>query len=391
MSGHISGGTLATLVLGAGMTSANLHYQAPMLAVLARDFNAPAETVGMVPMATMIGYALGLLLLAPLGDRVEKKLLIISKLCLLVAIFTTAGFAVSLPMLIVASFLVGALSGVTQDVVTVGVQIAPAEARGRVLSQVMTGVFLGILFGRIASGLITQWVGWRGSFWFAAAIQLALVPVMALRLPRTGTSTNLGYFALMASLWGLYRRYGKLRYAVSMQGLMLLGYGAFWATISPMLYAKFGLGSAVAGLFAIPGAAGALVASRVGRGVDRNGPSRYVGLGLAGVLGGFLLLWMGQGVIAMLVLGTIVFDLGVRTAQVANQATSFSIDPNATSRLNSILFLHMFGAHALGAIVGSIAWARYGWDGVVTIGLVAGGIAFTVWWTWRNAWPAKSG
>ena len=391
MTDHISRGTLATLVLGAGMTSANLHYQAPMLAVLAREFDAPADTVGLVPMATMIGYALGLLLLAPLGDRVEKKLLIISKLGLLVAIFTTAGFAVSLPMLIVASFLVGALSGVTQDVVTVGVQIAPTEARGRVLSQVMTGVFLGILFGRIASGLITQWAGWRGAFWFAAAIQFALVPVMASRLPRTGTSTKLGYLALMASLWDLYRRYGKLRYAVSMQGLMLLGYGAFWATISPMLYAKFGLGSAVAGLFAIPGAAGAFVAARVGRGVDRNGPSRYVGLGLAGVIGGFLLLWAGQGVIAMLVLGTIVFDLGVRTAQVANQATSFSIDPNASSRLNSILFLHMFGAHAIGAIVGSIAWARYGWDGVVAIGLVAAGIAFAVWWTWRNAWPAKAG
>lgn len=55
------------LAIACGMTIANLYYNQPLLVLLATDFNASAHTVGLIPTLTQIGYALGILLLVPMG------------------------------------------------------------------------------------------------------------------------------------------------------------------------------------------------------------------------------------------------------------------------------------------------------------------------------------
>lgn len=81
----------------------------------------------------------------------------------------------------------------------------------------------------------------------------------------------------------------------------------------------------------------------------------------------FLIMGLLQESIIAIVIATMLFDLGIRTAQVANQSQIYALDPRAGARLNSVLFLHMFGGQAIGAISGSITWAHYGWTGVMTL------------------------
>jgi len=73
------------LASGAGLAVASLYYSQPMLGILATDMGASTQDIGLVPTLTQLGYALGILLLAPLGDRHDRRQIILIKAILLVA------------------------------------------------------------------------------------------------------------------------------------------------------------------------------------------------------------------------------------------------------------------------------------------------------------------
>jgi predicted MFS family arabinose efflux permease len=356
------------LAAGAGVPAANMHYNTPMLARFAEEFAEPAQRIGFVPMGVLIGYALANLLLAPLGDSFDKRMLVLIKLGLLVPSLLLAAAAPELWVLVLASFLIGGLSSSAQDIVPLAAQLAPPKARGQTIAAVMTGLFLGILFGRLVGGFITALYGWRTAFGLAALVNLVLAVLIARGLPTVASSTKLGYTALLHSLYSLYRRYAELRQASMIQGAMLISYAAFWATLAPMLERAFAMGPTVAGLFAIPGAAGSLVAPAVGRMTDRLGARPVVGIAVAAVIVAFATLGVGAAFLVALVIGTVILDLGIRTAQIANQARILALDTAAGSRLNTVLMVHMFTGQALGAVIGSYAWAHAGWTGVTLVG-----------------------
>jgi len=52
---------------------ANLYYNHPILNILADDFGVPYEKVSQIPTVMQAGYAVGLLLLCPLGDLLKRR------------------------------------------------------------------------------------------------------------------------------------------------------------------------------------------------------------------------------------------------------------------------------------------------------------------------------
>ncbi len=68
------------LAAGAGLAVASLYYSQPMLGVLEAPTSAPPpRPSGFVPTLTQLGYALGILLLAPLGDRYDRRSIILGE------------------------------------------------------------------------------------------------------------------------------------------------------------------------------------------------------------------------------------------------------------------------------------------------------------------------
>src|SRR5580698_10488876 len=70
-------GLLLLLAVIAGVSVANIYYNQPLLESLRESCPHSASWVGVVPAATQLGYAAGMLLLAPLGDRFDRRLLIL--------------------------------------------------------------------------------------------------------------------------------------------------------------------------------------------------------------------------------------------------------------------------------------------------------------------------
>ncbi|WP_110419070.1 MFS transporter [Burkholderia vietnamiensis] len=377
------------LAAAAGLGVAPLYYAQPMLAALGADVGASARAIGFVPTLTQLGYALGILLLAPLGDRFDRRRVIVSKAAALVVALLLAAFAPSLGLLLAASFAIGLTATMAQDVVPAAATLAHDAHRGRIVGTVMTGLLLGILLSRVVAGFVAETIGWRPTFALAAASVAAFGVIAARGLPRFEPATQLSYRALIASLGELWRRHPALRRAAPAQGLLAVGFSAFWSTLAGMLPgAPFHLGSAAAGAFGLAGAAGALAAPIAGRLADHHGPERVTRIGIAIAMVSFAAmgaapLMTPHAQLALLAVATIGFDLGVQATLIAHQAIVYRIDPASRSRLNAVLFVGMFIGMAAGAAAGSALLAQFGWNAVIVLA-VATSVAALAVRMWRR-------
>ncbi|MGC0788459.1 UNVERIFIED_ORG: putative MFS family arabinose efflux permease [Pantoea agglomerans] len=372
-----------TLAAGAGLSVASIYYSQPMLDIISKQFNAGIGAVGMVPMLTQAGYALGILLLAPLGDRHDRRTIIFIKGLMLVAALLLCGFSGGLSALLIASFITGLTATVAQDIVPASAALAPERSRGKTVGTVMTGLLVGILLSRVVSGVVAEYFGWRTMYMIAALAVLLITLTLWRVLPRFAPGTSVSYPRLLLSLVHLWRHHQTLRRAALAQGLLSVGFSAFWSTLALMLSDRFHLDSAVAGAFGLAGAAGAMAAPLAGSFADRIGPARVTQAGAALVTISFALMFLlpllpMPAQLALIILCTIGFDLGVQATLVAHQTLVYGLAPEARSRLNALLFTVVFIGMATGAALGSLALAHWGWNGVVALSTLAGAAALAV-------------
>lgn len=361
------------LATGAGLSVASLYYSQPMLGVLGAEIGASSRAAGFVPTLTQLGYALGIALLAPLGDRFDRRRIILVKAAALCVALLAAGAAPGIAMLLAASLAVGIAATMAQDIVPAAATLAPEARRGKVVGTVMTGLLLGILLSRVASGFVAEHFGWRAVF-FAAAASIALIGTAAWRgLPRFAPTTRLPYRALLGSLAQLWSQHAELRRAAWAQGLLAIGFSAFWSTLAVMLYDEpLHLGAAAAGAFGLAGAAGALAAPLAGRLADRRGPELVTRLGaglslLSFASMAFMPLLSREAQLVLLGVAALGFDLGVQATLIGHQTLVYGLDPAARSRLNAMLFTGMFVGMAAGSALGALLLAAWGWMGVVAL------------------------
>jgi predicted MFS family arabinose efflux permease len=353
------------LATATGLAVASIYYMQPLLGVLAEEFGVGSAAIGLLPTLTQLGYAAAILLLSPLGDRFDRRRLIVVKALALVAVLALAAAAPSFAALCVASVGIGLMATLAQDLVPAAATLAPEAERGQRVGQVMTGLLLGILLSRVAAGAVAALAGWRAVFAMAAVAVAVLVPLLWRSLPRFVPSTSESYASLLASMGRLWIRHPALRRAALTQGLLAVAFSAFWSTLALVLADPvFGQGSAVAGSFGLAGAAGALAAPLAGRFADRRGAQAVIRAGALLVVLAFGVQALAPASLGLLVLVAVVFDLGVQAALVSHQSVIYGLDPASRSRLNAVLVSTMFVGMASGAALGSALLAAFGWRAV---------------------------
>jgi len=362
--------TTVAMSVAAGVAVANIYYNQPMLGVIEQDL--PGPLTGLIPTATQLGYAAGLFLLVPLGDLIERRRQIVIQFGVLAVALTLAAIAPTAGLVILASLAVGLAATVAQQIVPCAADLAAPDRRGATVGGVLSGILTGILLSRTLAGFVATQHGWRAMFWLGVPMALAAGALMRAALPRTIPMTQLGYGQLLASIAELWLLYPALRLASVTQALIFAAFTVFWTVLAFRLQSpQFELGADVAGLFGVVGAVGIFAAPIAGRLADIRGPKPVVVL--ASVL--ILAAWIVFGLwptIAGLIVGVVVLDFAAQSALVSNQSIAFAQDPQARSRLNTVLMGSMFLGGAFGSAAGSAAWSLGGWRAVAFLGVTLG-------------------
>jgi predicted MFS family arabinose efflux permease len=367
----VSQSTVWLMAITVGAIVANIYYIQPLLAEIARTFGLPVTRAGTVAMLSQAGTALGMFLFVPLGDKYERRSLI---LLLVMGEFVSLLLMATAPnglWLGCAAFAVGAFAASVHVLVPFAAHLAAPRERGRVVGTLVAGILFGVLLARAFSGSIGAQLGWRAVYRIAAAAMLILAVVVRAKLPVSRPELVLSWLQLMRSTVQLVRQHAVLRESALLGAMFFAAFSAFWTTLVFFLGGTtyhYAGASAAAGFFGLVGAVGAAGAPTVGQVADKYGPRFTIRVALWLSLLSFLFLGFAGNHLAGLIVGVILMDLGVQSGHVSNQTRIYSIDPSARSRLNMVYMFCYFIGGGLGSYLGAWCWQVAGWWGVCGFG-----------------------
>jgi len=369
---------IALMIVSAFIVAGGIHYQTPMLAAIAAEFQSDPATTGWIPTLSFGGMLAGILFFVPLGDRIDKRRLVLCKIVVLMLAQALMAAAPSIAVLAAGSLVSGICSSLMQSFIAITAETAHPGHRGRAVGTLLMATFSGVLFARIAGGLITTYIGWRYSYILSAGMLLLTIPVLWARLPNTRPTSQASYRDLLWSTYRLLRTHGGIRRAAAIQFMFGICYGGFWAVAAPMLAMLHRVGPTGAGFMGIPGAAGIFVARPAGRWMDRAGVMPVVLTGICSMLAAWVAMGFGVWSIAAVVIGATLLDCGLRSAMVANQTLVTSAVPDSRARANTLFGMHVWSGNAVGAFLASWTFAHFGWLAVCGVSMTAIVIALLI-------------
>ena len=376
---------LVALFAGAsGLSVANVYYAQPLLDSLAADFHIDQAAVGAVITATQLGSVLALVLLIPLGDRLERKRLMLAQALVLVAALACVALAGSSGTLLAGMLAVGMLgTAMTQGLIAYAATVAAPGERGHVVGAAQGGVVIGLLLSRVLAGLVADLGGWRWVYGLSAALMLALTALLWAALPRQPAPERpLPYAQLLLSMLKLLRQQRALQVRGLLAMMMFAAFSVFWSALAlPLSAAPYSLSHSTIGAFGLVGIAGALAATRAGRWADRGWGQRTSLGALLLLLAAWPVFGLSNHSLGFMVLGTLMLDLAVQALQVTNQSMILQGSMQAHSRLIGCYMLFYAVGSGVGAIAATAVYAAAGWAGVCWLG---GGISLLALLAWAG-------
>lgn len=362
---------LAVMAVACGVFVSNVYYNQPLLELLYRAFPQATGLVNLAPTVTQLGFACGLFFLVPLGDRIDRRKLILGQAGALVLALICLAMAPNAWALVFASAVVGMSACVAQQIVPFAAELAAPSRRGQVVGIVMSGVLCGLLLGRAFGGFVGDHWGWRVTYWVGAILTAMAWLLLLVKLPHSKPQNNHSYSRLMKSLIDLWREEPLLRRATCIQAVLFGSFMGLWTILALHLHEAYGLGADVAGFMGIVGAAGILIAPLAGRAADHRGPHAVIGVGCLIMILSYPIFGLWGSLIGLIV-GILLLDIGEQLALISNQHVIYALRPEARSRLNTLFMSGMFVGGATGSWGAGISWRLGGWiPSCIFLGILA--------------------
>lgn len=375
-----------TFAVAGGLAVGNLYWAQPLIQEIARSFDVSAAAAASLVTVTQIGYALGIFLIVPLGDVLNRRKMIPLILGLSAIALIGAAAAPTFSLLLAALGGVGLTTVSAQLLTPLASELAAPQQRGRVLGTIASGALIGVLLSRTISGAVAEFIGWRAIYVFAAVLAVALAVVLSFMIPRLEQRPATNYFRLLGSVFTTVAQHRAAGPTVLISAIVFSVFSLFWTSLTYLLAApplSFTVGQI--GLFGLAGLAGALAARRAGSFHDRGWsvPASGVALGLLAV--SLLGAWLAQSSVVGLIVVVIVLDLAAQAALVLGQTRLLSLPGQNRSRLNTAFIVSNFLGGAIGSALAGPLWAAGGWPAITTTALAIVTVALLVWVFTRRA------
>lgn len=355
------------LFIACAVAVGNLYWVQPLLTEIATEFNLSSAAAGNLVTTTQIGYAVGVLLLVPLGDSLNRKRLIpVVMVCSAIALFLSA-MANNFVFLLVSLGAVGFLTISGQLMVPLAGSLASDDQRGKIIGTLSSGILSGILLSRAISGLLADLFGWRAIYCFASLISLVLAVILAKKLPSERSNSDVNYIALLLSVIKVVQRYRAIQVTLLISTCIFVVFSMFWTSMTFLLSAEpFSYSVTQIGLVGLLGFAGALAARNAGKLHDKGLSVSGTGFALLAVFAAIVISGFGGQSIGLLILAVLLLDMGIQTLNVLNQTRIISLEPQSRSRINTAFIVINFLGAAAGSALAGILWQHGGWLYVVT-------------------------
>lgn len=377
----VSRKTALLFAVASGMAVANIYYAQPLLDAMSGEFGIEHSMIGMVVTVTQICYALGLILLVPLGDLQNQRRLITCQMLLSVLALVVVGTAPTSAVMLAGMAGVGLLAVVTQTLVAFAATLAAPTERGRVIGLVTSGIVIGILLARTVAGILTDLAGWRSVYLVSASLTLIMAIALFRVLPNFERErVPLSYSQLLRSVFLLFIQERVLRIRGVLALLIFTVFSILWTSlVLPLSAPQFSLSHSAIGAFGLAGVAGALAAAKAGGLADRGLGQRTTGVALALLLASWVPINVTEHSLWGLIVGVIVLDFSVQAVHVTNQSMILKVRPESRSRLTAGYMIFYSIGSAAGSIASTVIYAHAGWNGVCILGASVSAFALFFW------------
>ncbi|MEH2286506.1 MFS transporter [Nostoc sp.] len=366
------------MAIASGVCVANVYYNQPILKDIASSFGVSEGEAGSISVLSQVGYGFGLFFLIPLGDKINKKTLILSLLICLFCLLIFMTFSQNIAEVWILSVAIGITTVSAQIILPLAASIDRVTT-GQTVGSIFTGILIGVLGARVFSGYIAEYLSWRYVYGFSAVMILIVTFLLKIYLPNVNNEYSGNYFDLLKSTLQQLKRFSLLREASLIGGLMFGVFCSFWTTLTFHLSgAPFNFQSDTIGMYGFVAIAGALMAPIFGKLADKGNSQRSLTISVSLVIASLVIAKIASSSALAIAFAVLLLDVGVQAIQVTNVARIYTLDAQSNSRINTVYMTTYFIGGAVGTSIGLFCWHFGGWNLVTWQMLVFTLLAFIV-------------
>lgn len=348
-----------------GITAANVYYIQPLIPIVQETLSISYTKASMLYSLSLLGNGLALFFIVPIGDFINKKLLIL----IFYSILTLSQLIFYLNsnyfILALMSFILGIGSSVIPLIIS---SISNNENGSIYIGRIMAGVLIGILSSRFLSSELGAAYGWKSIYILSSIAMLISLLFIYNYFPKSiGTQKNHteNYLKILKStMTNAFKNKFILSHCISGFVLMFI-FSSFWSNVSSYLITLFNFTQFDIGIFSLTGIAGASSAyfsSSILKKINYNNKTLYILLMIS-----LLIMAVYSNFLLVAIAGTILIDAFIQLLHVNNQRNLYTSCKGKESQVASSYMTFFVIGGALGGLVTSYIYQFYGWSYILIL------------------------
>jgi len=367
ISKFLVGTTICSLTM---MAVSTVFMNQAIFLELANFFDVNIAHARMSFTVVSLSYSVTFLLVGPTIDRVDLPKIAFCSALLLAMILMGTSFVTSYHFFLFCMLPMGFCAAlIPASMFPYMSRIAPDKKKGLYVGSIVAAGTLGVIFGRVLSGIFTSLIDWQGAYRLIAMLVFICSIGAAIFLPRsTGTPVK-----DRVHLVDAYKKTYQLVFKVRVITLMLIGGTLFFGFLGIVTFLSYRLNNApfnfTAGEIGWISFAGitALIAPLSGQLAGRFNIEKIIICGLLfGLISILILGWaLTTPVIAI---GLLLLFLSVYTCQpLIFMMVGNSVSHDFLGSASSLYIFFCIGGGSLASIFLGPIWTTFGWYGIVSI------------------------